>query len=190
MIARLLIPAMFLLPTSGHAREHIQPGVYDLRICGPSCASGSTIAQGKLILLAAPVRDASGAPLSVGIPQPVNGCFRFARYQPHGMIGHEEGGYVIWSEAQGRLFLNFSPDGVDAGYSIEFPVVAGELRGKGVTWYASQPNPAPPRPDAVVARRTGPAVPGQCAPSAVDPLRRGPLVSRQSGFADSQTNPP
>ena len=183
MITRLLIPAIFLLPASGHAQEHFQPGVYDLRICGPSCASGSTIAQGTLILLAAPVRDASGAPLIVGIPQPVNGCFRFARYQPHGMIGHKEGGYLIWSQAQGRLFLNFSPDGVDAGYSIEFSLVSGELKGKGVTWYASEPNPPPPPPDAVIARRTGPAAPAQCAPSVVEPLRSGPLLSPQTPVA-------
>jgi hypothetical protein len=60
------------------------------------------------------------------------------------MIGQKEAGYLIWSQGQGRVFLNFSPDGIDAGYSIDFPAATGELKGKGVTWYPSEPNPPPP----------------------------------------------
>lgn len=121
------------------------PGVDELRICGPSCAHSSTLVHGTLVLLAAPVRDAAGDRPIVGIPQPVNGCFRFDRYQLHGMIGHETGGYLIWSGAQGRVSLNFSPDGVDAGYAIDFLQATGEPRGTGVTWYASESNQTPPR---------------------------------------------
>lgn len=177
MRARLLIPVMLLVCAAARARGDLAPGAYDLRICGPSCAHGSTLLHGTLVLLAAPVRDASGTPLNAGMAQPLNGCFRFDRYQAHGMIGHAKGGYLVWSERQGRVFLNLSPDGVDAGYAIDLAAATGELSGRGVTWYASEPNPPAPPPDAVILRRTGRAEPAQCRPSVVEPLR-GRLRSR------------
>jgi hypothetical protein len=176
MSVRLLILLSLLIAADGHAGDDFVPGVYDLRICGPSCAHGATLLHGTLVLLPAPIRDAAGKPLTVGIPEPVNGCFRFDRYHPHGMIGFKNGGYLIWSGTADGLSLNFSPDGVDAGYSMSLSAAAaaGELRGKGTTWYASEPNETPPPADAIIARRTGPADPALCAPPPVESLRDPP----------------
>jgi len=68
MVARLLVLAVLLVCTDAHARDRVEPGTYDLRICGASCAHGSTLLHGTLVLLAAPVRDVAGAPLVVCIP--------------------------------------------------------------------------------------------------------------------------
>ena len=173
MTARALLLAMLMAPTGCLAGNAPGAGVYDLRICGTSCASGSPIAQGTLILLASPVRDASGAPLVVGNPQPVNGCYRLERYGSHGMIGNQPGGYVLWSRtASKHVLVNFNPDGVDAFYIVDFRVSAGDMSGIGMSGYASEPAPPPLPPDRAFAHRTGAADPARCAPAVIEPLRR------------------
>lgn len=172
MIARLLVLAMLLGCVDAAASERTVSGTYHLRICGPSCAHGKALLEGSLVLLDVPVRDASGAPLVVGTPQPVNGCFRLGRVRPHGMIGGQRGGYVIWSRARDRVFVNFTPDGVDAFYTVDFHAVADGMAGTGISVYDSEPRPAALPADAVRARRIGAADAPMCAPARIEPLRR------------------
>ena len=163
MVARLVLLALLVMPAACLAAASSVPGTYEVRICGSSCADGPAVAEGRLVLLAAPLRDASGAPLMVGGMQPGNGCFRFARFRPHGLIGHSPAGTVIWSHSRPHsISVNFTPDGIDAFYIVNFQAAPGRMTGTGASDYASEPRPAPLPPDVVVARRVGPADPTQC----------------------------
>ncbi|MEI7037837.1 hypothetical protein [Fulvimonas yonginensis] len=180
MFARLLLLALLVAPAALAQAPPSVPGRYRLRICEGSCNAGVPWAEGTLVLLAMPMRDAAGAVRTTPGGEPVNGCFLFTTLRRHGLLGGPRAGPALWrGERLGGVWVDLDPEGVDASYVLVLRVAPGGLAGKGLSSYASAPRPPPLPPDPVVAERQGDADARMCDAWALESAH-GPACTRLS----------
>ena len=178
MISRWICLMLLLLPGSirAHAGSGASvPGRYHLRVCRGPCTAGSLLAEGSLILLPAPLHDASGKAVHADALELANGCFVLATVRRRGrtMLGGPRRGYVAWSVdgQSGAVRFELVPDGVDAFYPVFLHASPQGMVGEGRSVYSNDPGPPLPA-DLVLAERREEADPSMC--SANTPVSRTP----------------